>query len=517
MLRRRPRPTRMLAALVAVSMLAGCAPMTERTGSEPGAGPFGPDRTVRVVTTTPLLKDIVTQIGAGRVEATSMVPPGADPHAYEPGLRAIRDIAYADLAVSNYLMLEEHSQIRAIEANIGRGVKHVSVAEGATRYGGEVISLVENAALDTAWVGMRVQGLGRAHGADRSSSVRLRAVGVEGPGAMSAYITETFGNPSVYVNSADGLDESDVFTLPVDAHTHMSWAFTQPGIYRLRLCSELVTSSGTTPMGEGTVTFAVGVDAPSGGRVLKTEHSDITVDVDRRRMTMRVDSSNGSVRGHDLKDVVVSVPAKTLAPVPADPAFRFIARPGTEVYQLPQAVLGRHVHGEIDPHLWMNVRNVKAYAKLLRDELIRIDPAGTSAYRRAAKEYLAVLDRLDAEVAEIIGSIPQERRKLVTSHDSFGYLSAAYGIEVAGVVTPNPSVEPSVADRSRLIRTLRDLKVPAVFVTPTELRTRSTLVDIAEDAGVRTCPLLSDTLTAEVRTYVDLMRFDAHSLRRCLT
>ncbi|MDY6143570.1 MAG: zinc ABC transporter substrate-binding protein [Arcanobacterium sp.] len=537
-------------AVVLTSCSAGIGLPGARSASlpVPGVGPYSDERPVRVVTTTPLLADIVKNIGAGRVDVRSIVPVGADPHAYEPSLRDIRDIAYADLAVSNYLMLEEHSQITAIDSTIGEHVRHVSVAEGATRYGAQVITLSENSALDTTWLGLRVSG----SGANRSEGVHIIPRAMTGPGKLSAYITETFGNPSVYVNSADGFD-GDAFELPADAHTHMSWAFTRAGVYTLDLEAHTTGESGEEPrnLGSTRVYFAVGVDpqeaveqledsrlgsdatrtgidtnaAPNSSKptstepitVLSHEHADITVDI-AGGFTMYVDNDDdpGGVKNLAMNRVVVEVPSKALQPVPASPEFRFIERPGTQVYQLPQAVLGSHIHGEIDPHLWMDVRNVKAYAQLLRDELIALDPQGAGAYTRACEEYSHELDGLDAEVGAVIGLIPTPMRKIVTSYDSFAYLAHAYGIPVVGLVAPNPSVEPSVADRSRLVTTLRNLRLPAVFASPTDIRMRTPLVEIAEDVGVKVCPLLSDEFTDEVPTYIDLMRFDAQSLKECL-
>lgn len=547
-----------LVAIVGVG-LAGCGSAESTvvgaasTNATPGVGPYSASRPVRVIATTPLIADVVRNVGGDRVQVSSMVPVGADPHAYEPGLRAIRDVAYADLAISNYMMLEEHSLIQTIDSSTAPGVRHVSLAEGATRHGGEVISMTENAALDTAWVGLRVIGTGAKRGLDRASSVRMVATQVEGPGNLSAYITETFGNPSVFFDSGNGIqlpqsgagegdDGTDAITLPTDAHTHMSWAFTKPGIYKLHVRAETLKTREAAPqtLAEGVVTFAVGVDprsAASSGdaTILTQEHADISADVDAGKLVMRVDpvqkgrrSDAPTGRGGEtaksadtktvpLTDVVVEVPNKAIAPVPADPAFRFIEKPGTDVYQLPQAVLGKHVHGEIDPHLWMDVRNVKAYSKLIQDELTRLDPAGAVAYRAATAHYLSTLDALDAEVTRTIDAIPERRRHLVTTHDAFGYLSHAYGIPVAGVVTPSAATEPSVADRSRIVRTLTTLGVPAVFVSPTEMRTNSVLVDVARDMGIKACPLLSDTFTPDVRSYVDLMRFDARSLKECLS
>src|SRR5690606_20550843 len=211
--------------------------------------------------------DLVRNVAGDGVEVTSIVPPTGDPHSYDPTLRDVRDVVYADVAFSNYLLLEAHAVVTTLDANLPEGAPNVSLAESATKYAAEVIPWVENVNLDPIWLGLRVSGTGEALGASRASEVRLRATGVEGPVRMAGYLTETFGQPRVYFDSGDGFDAadgyaSDTATLPADAHTHTSWAFTEPGVYRVTMDSELVTEAGATPrpVGEAVLTFAVGVD-----------------------------------------------------------------------------------------------------------------------------------------------------------------------------------------------------------------------------------------------------------------
>src|SRR5690606_42045201 len=144
-------------------------------------------------------------------------------------LRDVRTVAYADAAFSNYMLLEGQAIIRTLDANLADGVPNVELAESAVRYAAEILPLVENASLDTVWPGLRVRGTGEDQGADRASDVRLRVTEIEGPGDLVAYVTETFGTPHFFASSADGIDGTDAALLPPDAHTHMSWAFTQIG------------------------------------------------------------------------------------------------------------------------------------------------------------------------------------------------------------------------------------------------------------------------------------------------
>jgi anchored repeat ABC transporter substrate-binding protein len=519
----RARATRVaIAAAGAALLLAGCA-------TTPGLS-TGDDR-LQVVTTTGLLRDLVQNVGGDRVNVRSMVPDGADPHSFEPTLRGVRDVVYADVAFSNYMLLEQHSIIKTLDANLGDDVPNISLAEDAVKYAAEIIPLVENVSLDTIWLGLRASGDGDEFGATRSSDVLVSATSATGPGDIYGYLTGTFGDTDVYFDSSDGFEASngyrdDTATLPADAHTHMSWVFSEPGIYTLTLEARLQVDreSKPVPAGEATFTFAVGVSPAKAGKagatVLDAGHADLTVDIDTASIHALYDpegGGEGSQTRFDADDIVISVPNKAIAEVPADSQFRFLGRPGSQIYQLPQAVLGKHVHGEIDPHLWQNVRNAMAYVELMRDTLTAADPEGAAAYRDNADEYIAELDELDAFVCDTIAAIPADRRNMVTTHDAFAYLADAYGLSVAGFVTANPAAEPSLADRRKLTETIKNLDVPAVFLEPNLAARSSTLTEVASEQGIRVCPIYGDTFDSDVTNYIEMMRFNASSLHDCLS
>jgi anchored repeat ABC transporter substrate-binding protein len=487
------------------------------------------DDRLQVVTTTGLLADLVAEVGGSDVNVTSLVPDGADPHSYEPSLRRIRDVVYADVAFSNYALLEEHNIIKALDANLPEDAANVSLAEDAVKYAAEIIPLVENVNLDTIWLGLRAHGDGEQYGVTRASDVLLSATDATGPGDLVGYLTGSFGDPEVYFDSSDGFDAADGYrddtaVLPADAHTHMSWAFTEPGAYTLTLEARLQVDqeSTSTPLGEATFSFAVGVppgDVEPGRRVLDRGHADLTVDLDRAEVGILYDPEGGGEHTQEqlaADDVVIDVPAKALAEVPSDRRLDFLGRPGTPIHQLPQAVLGKHVHGEIDPHLWQDVGNAMSYVELIRDTLVGADPEHAVDYRTRADDYLARLEDLDGYVRDRIASIPESRRYLVTTHDAFAYLGHAYDLQIAGFVTPSPAVEPSLADRRKLTETIRNLDVAAVFLEP-NLRARSTtLVQVAEEEDVEVCPIYGDAFDGDVTSYVQMMRANADSLHACL-
>ena len=503
---------RLLCLVAALSLLAGC-----------GHAPASRDK-LSVVTTTPILADLTRQVAGDRATVTSMVPSGADPHTYEPSLRDVRTVVYSRVALSNYLMLEPHSVIKTIDSSLPTGSINVSLAKEAQKYGAQVIPLVENANLDTVWLGLRVIGQDARRGADRSSSVYLQLTSVEGPGDFTAYITGTFGRPQIYYSTADGVDERDDVELPTDAHTHMSWAFSKPGVYEAVFAATLSTPQGNTSFGAQTLTIAVGADPRTipelaDRTVVDQGHADLSADIDEGTMTILSDPTGGGVRTQKRLDpdkTVVWVPPKALTEIPPSPAFRFLGHPGSPIHQLPQAVLGAHVHGEIDPHLWMSIKNTKAYVQVIRDSLIKADPHEAQTYRENAKRYLARLEETSHYVDRKIASIPRGRRQLITSHDAYGYLAQAHGMHIAGFVTANPGVEPSMAQRRKLNQTIADLKVPAVFLEPNVLRGSSVLAAIAAENSVTVCPIYGDTFDDHVTNYIDLMRFDADSLAKCL-
>jgi anchored repeat ABC transporter substrate-binding protein len=533
-MRLRRRTVRAGAGVLALAVLTACSGSGGKDGS--GAG-------LRVVTTTEILADVVKNIGGDRVTVDSIVPSGGDPHSYEPTPADAGRVAKADVTFTNHLLLEEHALIKIIDANAPDGAPNVSLAEAAEAYGASVIPLVENIGLDVLWLGLAVRGDGATRGATRASDIQLTATKLEGPGELAVYLTEALGQPDVYFNSADGLDDKDTVTLPPAAHTHVNWAFSKPGRYRLTLRAALRNGAATpVPVGSGTFTFAVGIDphtleVPPTNRprptsrdtadatILDDGHTDLAVDLDGGKMYAYTDAGagaapNGAGTGPQREvppaEVIIDVPGRALDKVPGNPAFAFLGKPGAQIHQLPQAVIGKHVHGEIDPHLWEDVKNVKAYAQLIRDTLKKRDPGGAAAYDRNTRTYLAELDRLDAFVRAQIAAIPPHRRQLITTHDAFGYLAKAYALTVAGFVVPNPAQEPSAEQVAKLTETIRNLRVPAVFMEPNLAARAAVLAQVARDQGVRVCKLYGDGFDDAARNYVAMMRHNATELRTCL-
>ena len=144
---------------------------------------------------------------------------------------------------------------------------------------------------------------------------------------------------------------------------------------------------------------------------------------------------------------------------------------GAAVAQLPEgfaeeegAPVGEE-HGD-DPHLWMDPVNAALYAGIIRDALAQADPDGKSSYDKNYESYISAILGVNAYVQDKVSEIPRGNRKLVTTHDAFGYFASAYGLRIVAFVSPGPGQEASPEDVAQLSTAMRDEGVPAVFVEP---------------------------------------------------
>jgi zinc/manganese transport system substrate-binding protein len=178
-----------------------------------------------------------------------------------------------------------------------------------------------------------------------------------------------------------------------------------------------------------------------------------------------------------------------------------------------------HDHGRTDPHVWQSVANAKIYVNNIRDALIATDPAGKASYEANASAYLAKLDALEREVKDVISKIPVERRRVLTSHNAFGYFEDAYGVNFTAPQGISTEAEPSAKDVATIITQIKKQKVSGVFL---ENVTDPRLVNqIASETGAKVGgTLYSDALTdgnGDATTYVDLIRHNLKQLAAALT
>ena len=171
-----------------------------------------------------------------------------------------------------------------------------------------------------------------------------------------------------------------------------------------------------------------------------------------------------------------------------------------------------------DPHAWHNLANIELYVSNITKALIAADPANKADYERNSLTYLKQIYNLLAEAKAKLGSLPPGNRKIVTSHDAFGYLGQAYGIDFMAPQGLSTEREPSAAEVAALITQIRQAKVKAVFVE--NIKDARLLKQIAEESGAHIGgTLYSDALAAEgpVSTFAGLFEYNLNTLHEALS
>lgn len=178
-----------------------------------------------------------------------------------------------------------------------------------------------------------------------------------------------------------------------------------------------------------------------------------------------------------------------------------------------------HQHGHshshaADPHAWQNPLNVKQYVQNIRLALAAAKPAAAQEFEQRAQAYSRDLDALDQSIRERLKPIPVAQRRIVTSHDAFGYFAAAYNVKFYPLQGLSTGSEPSAADVVRIINQIKKNKVTAIFVE--NISDARVLERITKESGARIggtlyADALSEPGTA-VDTYLKLIEHNAATI-----
>jgi zinc/manganese transport system substrate-binding protein len=171
-----------------------------------------------------------------------------------------------------------------------------------------------------------------------------------------------------------------------------------------------------------------------------------------------------------------------------------------------------------DPHAWQDLENGHRYVVNIETALQQADPAHAGEYQAAARRYLAAIDAMDREVRNEIAEVPPEHRKVVSSHDAFGYFGAAYGVEFVAPQGISEAAEPSAADMKKLIDQIRSEHIKVLFFE-NALSPR-----LVEQIGRETGAVVGGTLYADALsppdgpapTYLDMFRHNLPLLKAAM-
>ena len=174
-----------------------------------------------------------------------------------------------------------------------------------------------------------------------------------------------------------------------------------------------------------------------------------------------------------------------------------------------------------DPHWWHDPRNAIAAVEHIRAALAKAIPAHQKTFDRNARAYTAKLRALDTAIARCLGRVPAAQRKLVTTHDAFGYFARRYDIDVIGAIIPSQSTEaqPSAGDVARLVKQVKREHVRAIFL---EKSVNAKLAQaVARETGANdSLELYGDTLGpagSSGATYIGMEKANADAMARGFT
>ena len=125
-----------------------------------------------------------------------------------------------------------------------------------------------------------------------------------------------------------------------------------------------------------------------------------------------------------------------------------------------------HGHGAYDPHFWFDPNRVVYASEFIESKLIELDPSNAASYQAAGDAYGIVLNSLTGQVSQLIASIPSQNRKLITTHESLGFLEAKFGLEVLSTIIPDldSSNEISPSQLVGVIDVIEDNNVKVIFI-----------------------------------------------------
>lgn len=123
-----------------------------------------------------------------------------------------------------------------------------------------------------------------------------------------------------------------------------------------------------------------------------------------------------------------------------------------------------HSHDVVDPHAWHDPQRVQVYIRNITAGLIKADPQGKDEYQRRAADFAARVKQEDDWAAKQFAAIPAAKRKMLTSHDAFGYFGERYGIKMLAIQGVSTEAEASAKGVAQLVKQVKQEKVKAVFM-----------------------------------------------------
>ena len=174
----------------------------------------------------------------------------------------------------------------------------------------------------------------------------------------------------------------------------------------------------------------------------------------------------------------------------------------------------KHSHVAPDPHAWQSLLNARQYVENIRVALSAAMPAHSADFQARATDYLKQIDALEKSTQARIAAVPMERRRVITSHDAFGYFARAYKVTFYPLQGLSTASEPSAADVVRIVNEIKKNKVTAIFAE--NISDPRVLERVAKDTGANIGgTLYADALSApgtQADTYLKMFELNVSTI-----
>lgn len=175
-----------------------------------------------------------------------------------------------------------------------------------------------------------------------------------------------------------------------------------------------------------------------------------------------------------------------------------------------------HSHGELDPHMWLDVTYAMEYVKRIAAAFSQLDPENAAVYHRQAEAYLQELAELDQWLMGIAAQIPAENRRIITYHHALAYFARRYGFEIEAYLVVNPDREPTAKEMMQLAKLLVAHPRRVMFTEPQVSIGQRYAEAAVKEVGGRLFTFFTGSLTASVPTYIEMMRHNGRVLLEAL-
>ncbi len=449
-------------------LLFACQPSPRvtpvETGFDPSQMPQGGQ--IKVLAVESFLANIAQNVAGDRVQIETLIPPGMDPHAFEPSPQDIAKISESQVLIVNGAGFEEWLTKTLEEAGGTRSVIEAStgLTSRETREGEEAVISAEEKA---------------------------------------AQVCQELIDYSAKEEIAAGIDAVNAAELPGESEDSY-----EEDSEELKADLFKLTLNPAEGGYEGFILFNAPGDgeyiiAANGGELSVTDLDGVAMDVE--------DTLPVNCAGLDDGILLDLEPGKYRI------ALRNLSEEMTNFFI---GSAGWHHDHDGDPHFWLDPNNVIKYVENIREALDAADPSGKDVYNQNAAAYITQLTDLDAWIKLQVSAIPEDRRLIVTNHESFGYFADRYGFQIIGTIIPSVSTgaAPSAQQMARLVDRIRETGATAIFL---ETGSNPQLAEqIATETGIR---VVSELFTHAITdasgiapTYLDMIKYNVQTIVEAL-